>query len=1362
MHCAGANCVLLSRSGYKCDVSPFLNSYEPQANTEIVKAATAFQGEDGIIKYIILPNALWFGSRMDHSLFNGLIAGDAGLHLDRDGRHPNRFTMKLNTVRFGKDESIPFTRRGNVVGVETFKPDKDSVLQAISNGSPDIIFLGPEEDYPPCHHVAAISGDLPSLDERPLLSDLQGPDDRMACASCDEAVLGWMHKVSEILTNRHAIHEGPSPHKRHRDSPEDEAEEEGDSPIHDHSFPGMFLVGAIGTGRHVGKVTPEALMEQWGIGIEAAKDTIKATTQLAIRNAIHPLRRRYRTDLLSLNYRRINEVVFSDTIFSKYEAYSKSTCAQVFATLSGAFFVYPLKSKSEAGEALRQFAEDVGVPNELVTDNASEMISPGTKFRETANFLRVKVKTIEPHTPRQNRAETNVAELRRRYLHLRQQKDIPNCLWDFGLKWVAETMTRSCRGTNERTGYEVVTGDTPDISEWIDFSFYDKVWFWHTPSTDQPAQPGRWLGVAHRVGSSLCYWILTGSGKIVARTTVQRVTDADMQSHDVQEKFRRFHDVLESKLSDKDRDTSDIPDLLYLEDTDIETATPFDGKHEFLCDVDDFSPDNGYDEYIGAEMVFSLEGIPDVRGTVVKRAKGESGNPLGKRHNNPMLDTREYSVQFADGSYRELTANLIAENLFSQVNAEGQSLQIFRGINGHRKLKGAVEKDDPAATIRGHTNVHHAKTTQGWEIRVEWRDGSTTWLPLSEVKAGNPVELADYAVLAKIDDEPAFRWWVPFVIKSKKRIVSKVKAKYWRLTHKFGIQLPKNVTEAYQIDKETNTTFWGDAIAKEMKKIKDAMTLYDGTEDDARKKLIGFQKINCHIIFDVKMEGLTRKARFVAGGHMTEAPKSMTFASVVTRESVRIAFLVAALNDLHIEAADVTNAYLWADCREKIYFIAGPEFGDMRGRVLIIRKALYGLKSSGAAWRSLFASTLRELGYKPTRADPDVWLRPARKPDGFEYYEMVLVYVDDILHLSHHRRIEENKTMQAVGRIYDLKPGSTGKPSRYLGANVGSLFDDTGKEMWFMSAADYIREAVKTIEADLGDDIKLRGRADRPFNQEYRPELDATPELNAELIQKFQGYIGILRWTVELGRVDIMTEVSLLSSYLVSPREGHLQAALHIFAYLRKHADQAMMFNPHLPDIDERQFQHNVQWSDVYGDVQEELPSGMPPPRGMGISLTGFVDADLAGNRVTRRSQTGFVIYGNCAPLLWYSKRQSTVECSTFGSEFVALRTCTESIIALRYKLRMFGVPLLGPANVFCDNGAVVNSSSTVEGRLNKKHLSLCYHRVRECCAANILRIAKVAGEDNVADLFTKLLPGPKRIKFVQQLLRHWKIKKTG
>jgi hypothetical protein len=153
----------------------------------------------------------------------------------------------------------------------------------------------------------------------------------------------------------------------------------------------------------------------------------------------------------------------------------------------------------------------------------------------------------------------------------------------------------------------------------------------------------------------------------------------------------------------------------------------------------------------------------------------------------------------------------------------------------------------------------------------------------------------------------------------------------------------------------------------------------------------------------------------------------------------------------------------------------------------------------------------------------------------------------------------------------------------------------------------------------------------------------------------------------------------------------------------------------------------------------------MPEPRGHSVTISAFVDANHAGNVVTRRSHTGIFIFVQNAPIIWFSKRQNTVEVATFGSEFVALRICKEMIVALRYKLRMFGIPIDGPANVFCDNRGVVKNVSIPESTLMKKHNAINYHTVREAVAAGILRVGKEDGETNLADLLTKVLNGEKR-----------------
>jgi len=385
-------------------------------------------------------------------------------------------------------------------------------------------------------------------------------------------------------------------------------------------------------------------------------------------------------------------------------------------------------------------------------------------------------------------------------------------------------------------------------------------------------------------------------------------------------------------------------------------------------------------------------------------------------------------------------------------------------------------------------------------------------------------------------------------------MISKVKAKYWRTSHKFGIRVPKSVDEAYRIDKETNTSFWTKSIEKEMKNVRVAFEKIDGvTVDDMEKGKAkpGYKYCGTHMIFDIKMDGkFTRKARLVADGHTTDAPNSIKYSSVVSRDSVRIAFTIAALNNLEIMACDIGNAYLNAPCRERLWTMAGSKFGSEKVSVMVICRALYGLKSSGASWRSKFADSLRAMEYTPAQSDPDVWLKLDYTNQGEPYYKYILVYVDDVLHLHAKGRSDMGK----INDTYRLKDGSIAPPNRYLGANIDKVQLEDGSMAWSQTSVDYLTGAVQQVEAELEKHkltLKIYGDGKRPYDIKYRPEIDVTNELDEKLLNRYQQLIGILRWAVEIGRIDIMTEVSCLSSHLCNPRIGHLNAVYSIFNYIR-------------------------------------------------------------------------------------------------------------------------------------------------------------------------------------------------------------------
>ena len=306
--------------------------------------------------------------------------------------------------------------------------------------------------------------------------------------------------------------------------------------------------------------------------------------------------------------------------------------------------------------------------------------------------------------------------------------------------------------------------------------------------------------------------------------------------------------------------------------------------------------------------------------------------------------------------------------------------------------------------------------------------------------------------------------------------------------------------------------------------------------------------------------------------------------------------------------------------------------------------------------------------------------------------------------------------------------------------------EDPEKARWGMSAENYIKLALRDIVRTLEEANKaLPAKASTPFSRtDYRPELDATPELNAEQTKYYQGLIGVLRWCIELGRVDIIHETTLLSSYLVSPREGHMEQAFHIFAYLKKHLRSSMVFDDTLPNLDGFDFK-TCDWQEQYPGAKEPIPPNVPEARGNGVAVTCYVDASHAGCRLTRRSHTGIFLFINRAPVVWYSKRQNTVESSMFGSEYTALRIAVDLIEALRYKLRMFGIPIDGPASVLCDNQSVVTNTSAPKSTLKKKHNSIAFYRCREAQASKTISVAWVDTKWNLADLATKVLPGPQQ-----------------
>ena len=392
------------------------------------------------------------------------------------------------------------------------------------------------------------------------------------------------------------------------------------------------------------------------------------------------------------------------------------------------------------------------------------------------------------------------------------------------------------------------------------------------------------------------------------------------------------------------------------------------------------------------------------------------------------------------------------------------------------------------------------------------------------------------------------------------------------------------------------------------------------------------------------------------------------------------------------------------------------------------------------------AKKLDEVGFQSTVADPDVWIRPAIKPDGSEYYEYVLCYVDDILAASVHAK-DVLKSLE--GGTVKYKNDIIEPPKMYLGAKL-QLKEINGGRCWTITSLDYINVAIKTIEEALKNrPWKLPTKVTTPMVTNYYPELDDSPELEQKDIQFYQEMMGMLRWATELGKVDVLHELSLLSQYQACPRQGHLEQALHIFAYLKKKPKTTLYLNPELPYIDYSEFTTKPdEFKEYYRDAEEELPYKMPRPRGEPVVTTAFCDSSYANNKKTRRSHTGYVIFVNRAPIKWKSRRQNTLETSAFSAEFIALKECIEDVEAVRFKLRMFGIPLSEEhraTHIYCDNEGVVKNSTKAESTLNKIYSEVAYHFTRWNVAAGICTLAWIESAYNLADAFTKKLAAATR-----------------
>jgi hypothetical protein len=224
--------------------------------------------------------------------------------------------------------------------------------------------------------------------------------------------------------------------------------------------------------------------------------------------------------------------------------------------------------------------------------------------------------------------------------------------------------------------------------------------------------------------------------------------------------------------------------------------------------------------------------------------------------------------------------------------------------------------------------------------------------------------------------------------------------------------------------------------------------------------------------------------------------------------------------------------------------------------------------------------------------------------------------------------MEPHTTLNILESDYNYVLKDFGPPTRYLGAYIGAYDLDDHTHYFFISPDQYLANAITVVQANLQKhNIKLNSiRSDIPMTPGYHPEVDTSDPLDADATNLYQSYVGVLRWCIELSRIDICNALGKLPSYLACPQIGHMEAVLQVFSYLSKHGRSKLVFDPIARDWSNHDWTH-PDWKDFYPGAVEQLPHDMPIPLGKPMQMKMFCDASHASDLVTRRSTTGFLIY---------------------------------------------------------------------------------------------------------------------------------------
>ena len=943
------------------------------------------------------------------------------------------------------------------------------------------------------------------------------------------------------------------------------------------------------------------------------------------------------------NIPRRSEAVATDTIFSDTPAVDDgSTMAQFFCGRDTLVCdAYGIKSTKQFINTLSDNIRKRGAMDTLISDGGKYEISK--RVTDLLRSLFIQDYQSEPYHQHQNKAENRFGLAKRYTNTVMNTSGCPACCWLLCLQYICVVLNHLASPTLQGIcPVQALEGTTPDISFLLHFSFYEPVYYRidsSEPDLNFPSssneKKGYWVGFADNQGDSLAWRILTeDTQKIIIRSGVRSA----------------LRTTTNQRLASPSGEGTTLPfPIPYSQQS--QNYLPLDPLDASTPNFEHFvKSQTGEDEDNPIPMA-NID-IPNLLGRSFLLPPEDNG----ERHMAKVIDIDDHGQTLEDIKFKLKINKDQAEEIMSynqlmdyiqkgtDAEEDPDSLFKFRDIVAHQ---GPLESTDP--------NHKGSK----YNVMVEWESGEVTYEPLTLISKDDPITCAVYAKKHDLLDTTGWKHLKRYA-KTSKRLIRAVKQSRIRQVrasarYQHGFQVPKDYNDAMRLDKENGNTHWQDAMDLELTQIHEYKVFKDtGKAKFHNGKVVtpdGFQKIRVHFVYAVKHDGRF-KARLVADGHLTKEPVESIYSGVVSLRSLRMVVFLSQLNKLEIWGADVGNAYLEAYTDEKLCIMAGPEFKELQGHLLIMVKALYGTRSGGARWHDRLFDILQELKFKPSKADPDVWMRP--EPGG-TCYEFIAVYVDDLAIAAKDPQAFCNE----LKKKYNLKFKGVGPLEYHLGCTYKKDPDGT--------LAAYPRRYANKILESYERMFKEKPRKSRPpLEGGDHPELDTSELCDEHQTKQFQTLIGQLQWLISLGRFDIAVHVMSLSRFRAQPRKGHLDRAKRIVGYLLFLPDGAIRFRIGEPDFSSLKDQEYDWTRSVYSGACEQIPHDIPKPLGKHVQTTHYVDANLHHDLATGKAVTAALHFLNQTPIDAYTKRQSTVETATYGSEFVAARTAVDQIIDIR------------------------------------------------------------------------------------------------